>query len=690
MDYAVAIDPLIEPPALLALGLLISIVALVILLSRLRGGLIRILATGLVFLALMNPSLDIIETESVADVLLVLADQSASQSIGSRRDRTRQARESLIADASRYSDLNVAEVEIGNAEGGAGTQLMASARREVAAIGKGQIAAAILVTDGLSDDRSLALDLDVPVHVLLSGNREERDRQVMAVAAPAFAVQGEPFTVTFRIEDHRPQSMSADDVQTTITLNGEIAEVMMVPIGRDVVVRLDAPRTGSNIVLVSIPTIEGELTEANNSASFRVIGVRERLQVLMISGKPHAGQRTWRNLLKSDGAVDLVHFTILRGPGKEPRAEIEELALIEFPVRELFVDKLDDFDLVIFDRYQRFGFLDEVYFQFIARFVENGGAVLIAAGPEFAGQASLAGTDLRTILPASPTGRVLEEGFRPHVTQLGKRHPVTASLPGYDRFAQTDPVAGDWGRWFRLIEVAAEDSDILMSGADGQPLLAVRRVGDGRAALLASDQAWLWDRKVDGGGPQLELLRWLAHWMLQEPGLEEEALSADNVGATLTVRRRTLSDSAPDFEILAPDGTRREIAPRNPAPGEFEVSLADASPGLYLIRSGALKTYAAVGPEFPGEFADTVSNPPRLDIVAARTGGSLQWIADGIPELRPVRGDRQASGRGWIGFSPRNQQKVLGIERYALLLGLTASVLLLGLASLAWWREGAH
>ena len=80
-----------------------------------------------------------------------------------------------------------------------------------------------------------------------------------------------------------------------------------------------------------------------------------------------------------------------------------------------------------------------------------------------------------------------------------------------------------------------------MEGPDGRPLLVLDREGEGRVALLASDQAWLWGRGYEGGGPQLELLRRLAHWLMKEPELEEEALSATAEGQTLTITRRSLS-----------------------------------------------------------------------------------------------------------------------------------------------------
>src|SRR6516165_4368818 len=141
-------------------------------------------------------------------------------------------------------------------------------------------------------------------------------------------------------------------------------------------------------------------------------GVRENLRVLLVSGEPHAGERVWRNLLKSDAAVDLVHFTILRPPQKQDGTPIHQLSLIAF------------------DRYQHRDILQLLYYENIARYVEQGGALLVADGDDFAGQMSLSRTPLSVVLPATPTGRVLERPFKAKLSVDGAKHPVTRGLPG--------------------------------------------------------------------------------------------------------------------------------------------------------------------------------------------------------------------------------------------------------------------
>ena len=230
-----------------------------------------------------------------------------------------------------------------------------------------------------------------------------------------------------------------------------------------------------------------EITLANNRAAFTLAGVRDRLRVLLVSGEPHPGERAWRNLLKSDPAIDLVHFTILRPIEKaqNDNALESELALIEFPQDELFIEKLTEFDLVIFDRFTDRGVLNPFHFDNLARYVEGGGAVLVASGPEFAGPYSIAGQrNFSFVLPAAPQGDAIEAPFRPRISETGERHPVTAQLPERDEAleaAENGPV-NDHRPMCRVVGAdirQVEPDRQLVVELDRPALpLAAQRVGD--------------------------------------------------------------------------------------------------------------------------------------------------------------------------------------------------------------------
>jgi hypothetical protein len=384
--------------------------------------------------------------------------------------------------------------------------------------------------------------------------------------------------------------------------------------------------------------------------------------------------------------VDLVHFTILRPPGKQDGVPVSELSLIAFPVRELFIDKIDQFDLIVFDRYKRRGILPRSYFDSVRDYVENGGALMVAAGPDFASVNSIYRSGLADILPARPTARVVDEGFKPLVSDVGQRHPVTEGLETFFPGA----VEGDpgWGRWMRIIEVEETGGHTVMTGAGERPLLVLDRVGEGRVALLASDQSWLWDRGFEGGGPQLELLRRLAHWMMKEPELEEEALWVEPKGQTMTIVRRTLGDSVNDIKVTGPDGTEYTVRPEQVSPGRYQAVFEGPVTGLYRLSDGVENAVIALGPSAPREFEETLATGEIMaPVVAARRGGVFA-IGDGIPSVRTVREGRAAAGRGWLGITPRGAYLTTEVSVTSLM-PAWLMVLIVALSSIgAWLREG--
>jgi hypothetical protein len=470
-------------------------------------------------------------------------------------------------------------------------------------------------------------------------------------------------------------------VPVDIAVDGAPPQRYEVPLGREVTLPLTLPHGGRNVLQFSTPAAGGELTDRNNTALVQINGVRDRLRVLLVSGQPHAGTRTWRNLLKSDSSVDLVHFTILRPPDKQDGVPVRELSLIAFPTRELFLEKVDEFDLIIFDRYRRRGILPSVYLENIRQYVEQGGAVLLAAGPDFAGAESIYRGPFEQIIPARPTARVVEQGYRPQITELGQRHPVTAGLE--------DAFGGEWGRWLRQIEVeATPDGEVVMTGADDRPLLVLDRVGGGRVALLASDQAWLWGRGYEGGGPQLDLLRRLAHWMMKEPELEEEALSAEATGQTMRITRRTLSGTVPDVTITTPSGAEVVLPLQQVAPGRFEAVHEGEEIGLYRLANGDETTVIGLGPAAPVEFERTLATETILAPVIDATNGGAMALEGGLPAIREVRADRPAAGRGWIGITPRGAYQTVSVRQMALLPPWLVLLLAAGFLIAGWLREG--
>ncbi|MBP7334980.1 hypothetical protein [Niveispirillum sp.] len=686
----IAFAPLIPLSALLPLAVLAALIAGYGLYRRARGGWWRLAGLTVLLLALSNPSLVTEKREPIKDVAVVVIDQSPSQKIGDRTARTEKAASAVREKLSRFSDLDVRVVRAGGGADGTEveeTRLMEAMTRAVSDVPRGRLAGAILITDGQVHDVAASLPSLAdfgPVHALLTGEKDEGDRRLTIVQAPSFGIVGKDITFTIRVDD-LPGGGGDDLAGVTLRQDGQDPMMMSVPVGQEVPITLPLSHGGLNIVELTAEAGRRELTLANNRAAVVVNGVRDRLRVLLVSGEPHAGERTWRNLLKADPAVDLVHFTILRPPEKNDGTPIRELSLIAFPIRELFEMKLSEFDLIIFDRYKKRGVINNMYLANIAEYVEKGGAFLEASGPTFATPMSLYRSPIGTVLPAEPTGRVMEEPFKPTVTDLGKRHPVTAGL--------TDAAdgVGPWGRWMRQIDVTADKGSVVMSGAEGRPLLILDRVGQGRVAQLASDHFWLWSRGFEGGGPQAELLRRLAHWLMKEPELEENDLRTAVDGSRITITRRSLEPDTRPLTVTSPADLAQQVEMRDGGNGQAVGTLIASEPGIWRVTDGEKSAVAVVGAVNPPELADVRSTPEPLTPALKATGGGFYWLGgDGsqVPGIRRVRPDRDAAGSGWLGLRGNGDHVVTGVTQTPLLPGLPVLLLALGMLVLAWRREG--
>lgn len=678
MTQTIVFDPLV-PLALLIAAAVVVFAGLALALWRgLAEAWLRGLGGVVVIAALAGPNLQREERGNLNDIVMIVSDESASQKLAERAEISSTATDRLEQTLMERDGTDVVRVTVPDGQGDAGTQLLTALNDTLAELPQSRIAGAFLVSDGRLHDLERAPDMPAPLHLLMSGKSSDWDRRLSVTNAPAFAILGEPVTLTLKIEDMGAAPAGTGFAPLEISIDGGPPQRFEVPVDADIELPLTLPHGGRNVIQFTVPSADGELTDRNNTALIQMNGVRDRLRVLLVSGEPHPGGRTWRNLLKSDSSVDLVHFTILRPPEKQDGVPTSELSLIAFPTRELFLEKIEDFDLIIFDRYKRRGILPTIYLDNVVRYVQEGGAVLVAAGPDFASADSIYRSPLAEIMPAAPTARVIEQGFRPTISDLGNRHPVTAGLPDTQ----------NWGRWMRQIEVEPSAGDVIMTGVDDKPLLILNRVGEGRVSLIASDHAWLWNRGFEGGGPQLELLRRLAHWMMGEPELEEDALLAEATGQNMRIARRTLKETAAPVVVTSPDGSTTELSLSETAPGRFETQFTGAEIGLYRLNDGTHETVIGLGPAAPREFEKTIATAELLQPLIDDTRGGVARLEDGIPTIRTVREGRPAAGRGWLGITPRGAYETLNVRQTPLLPAWLVLLLASGLILAAWLREG--
>jgi hypothetical protein len=685
---SLAFAPFLPWPALAALGAVALVLALMNLGAGLRGAAVRALALAAFILALANPSISREDREMLPNVVAVVLDRSASQSLAERSSDTEAVRSALAERLKGLRDTEVRVIEAGaNGTDTDGTALFGALSNGLADVPPERIGGAILVTDGVVHDipaQAAALGFNAPVHALVTGRPDERDRRVALVEAPRFGIVGRAQTIRFRVLDQGPDMPGRAGV--VVRRDGTEVDRREIAAGEVGSVEVEIAHGGKNIIEIEAEAVPGELTDVNNRVVLAVEGIRDKMRVLLVSGEPHAGERTWRNLLKADANVELVHFTILRPPHKQDGTPINELSLIAFPTRTLFAEKISDFDLIIFDRYAQEGILPQMYFENITDYVRNGGAVLLASGPDYASEASLWGTALSDILPAEPTGGVVEEPFRPAITDLGRRHPVSRDLPGS---ASSPP---GWSEWYRVIETTPRSGTTVMSGARGQALLVLSRQEKGRVAMLLSDHAWLWARGYQGGGPHVDMLRRLSHWLMKEPDLEEEALRASSQGRDLIVERQTMADSVAPVTVTGPTGRSSTLTLTQAEPGLWRGTVSTDAMGLWRVTDGTLTALANIGPANPREYQDVVSTTERLAPLARETKASSRRIATqsglSIPRVLAVSGGSSYAGEGWIGVKQADVSVVRGVAVLPLFAGLLGLALLLGVLAATWAREG--
>ncbi|MEM1396582.1 MAG: hypothetical protein AAGH38_03930 [Pseudomonadota bacterium] len=659
----IVFSPIIPVPLLVAFFCVTTVATVFFALRRAstRGtiaALLRLAAAALLVVVVLDPQIRRVERQPLGEVAIVLTDRTGSQELGNRATTTETAREALLQSLQGIENLEIVEAE---ATGTDETRIGAALAPVVGATPREQLAGVFVVTDGQSADQidPSILPEEAPLHVLFTGAADEKDRKLTMTDAPRYGIVKQPVTVGFRIDDLGPDGTqlpsSTDGIEVVLRVNGEEAIRQRVPVNTEIQFAAPLNRPGETIIELEAEGLEGELTPRNNGAVLRIQAVRDRLRVLLVSGEPHPGERVWRNLLKSDPAIDLVHFTILRPAEKQARDGVldqRELALIEFPYDELFIEKLSEFDLLIFDRYTYRGVLNAFHFENIARYVERGGAVLVSSGPEFFGPFSLAARrNFSYILPVTPTGPVVKAPYRPTVTDLGNRHPVTEALSD----------EGSWGRWLRTQPSESRSGQIVMSDENDNPLLVFDRVGEGRVGMLLSDHVWLWARGFDGGGPHAELLRRVSHWLMKEPALEEERLELIGRNNELIIRKRTLRSSPDETTITQPDDTEVVVELTEVSPGVFEGRLEDAARGLYSGRSGDAFAVGEVGLAAPPEFQDVIMDRRPLEqSVGVAKGGTFTIDQTGSPDIRLVRpGASRSAGDNWAGITDRNANRIV-------------------------------
>ena len=688
----IAFDPLLSIGWIIALGILMFIAALAAGIGRLRSYFLRLLAGLFIVLALVNPQTVIEDREPLQDAVLVIKDESESMQLGGREDASNKAYTSLLEQLKADPTLEVNTAII--RPDSDGTRLTSSLIDGLGNMPANRLAGVIAITDGQIHDLPAnpegLLPEGVPFHSVIIGEENARDRRISAIVAPRYGLVGEQAEFELRVDD---PGHNGERAQIEIKLNGVTKARFPATIGNRISIPIEIERRGSNTVELTVKPVDGELTLNNNVFVAEISGIRDRMRVLLVTGEPHNGGRSWRNLLKSDPAVDLVQFTILTNPRvKNTNARQSELSLIAFPTRQLFEEKLTEFDLIIFDHFKRrfqpsrsgrsTPILSPYYLQNVSQYVEDGGALLVATGPAFAADESIYRSPLAAVLPSRPTGETTNEAFKPELNAKGRRHPITASFSGKDDKT--------WGKWFRIIDNKPISGNVLMEGPDAAPLLVIDKIGKGRVAMLMSDQAWLWSKGFDGGGPYSEMFRRTAHWLMGEPDLDAEKLTATAENGLLAIERRTLEDRNQKVTVKKPDGTSERVTLSKTADGIYRGSVKSAGQGAYRLESGDVSTITAIGTLNPKEYAQLQPTTDILSSLSSNTGGSQHPIglSGKSPEIRRVKAGRKLSNPNALSLVAHEDYTVRASKRSPLAPGWLFFILALLCLLGAWRREG--
>nr|WP_321984341.1 VWA domain-containing protein [uncultured Lichenicoccus sp.] len=713
---SVGFSPLLPMPVLLGLGAVCVLVLAIGFALRAGGTIWRLLGFAVLFGWLAGPHLVRATWQALPETALLVLDRTGSMTVGRRTAIADAATARLREAANRLPGIALRTVVVPAAVpgSGGGTRLFSALARAESDIPAGQLAGVIALTDGQVHDvpsepaaTGARGKPPVPFHALIVASGEQADRRLRVLSAPPYAIIGHDATLRVQVEDLGPEPQPGAHATLSLRRDGEAPLTREVQVGVPQDITLPVTHPGPMLVQLTSSPLPGEVSTLNNQAVVQINGVRDRLRVLLVSGAPNQGERVWRRLLKADPAVDLVHFTILRPPDKDDTTPLNELALIAFPTRELFQEKIDSFDLIILDGFENRGILPLAYLQNIADFVRGGGGLLLTAGPEFIGRGSLQDTPLGDILPVhvSEEGGLLQQRFQPAPTALGRRHPVTADLPQMPPLPGSSAPGGaagadpGWGPWFRALRADQSHGEVLLDSPDGaggvSPLLVLDHVDRGRVAVLLSDQIWLWSRGEAGGGPQAELLRRIAHWLMKEPDLEEEQMLARVEQGHLLVTRRSIDEQAArTVQVMAPDGSRSGLRLKDGRAGMLRGRLEQATaPGIWEVTDGMRHAYAASQPDDPEEIADLRATATKLAPVAARSGGATAWLGDDpahvqVPELRLVTAGATAHGSGWIGLARTGAHVVTGTRIDPLLPPWVVLAVLVALLFAAWRREG--
>jgi len=613
----------------------------------------RIFILILLIILILNPSINKDKKEYYKDIVLLVSDKSLSISETNKTEEVLNIKKKIINKIQNFSDIEIRNIEISNKnfpieKNDQGTFIIRQIKQEINSLNKKRIAGIIVITDGqIFDKPKIESALSkIPLHFIIAGSKNEKDRVIITEGIPNYAIIGEKIKFSLKIDSW----IDDNKIATDVFLDGKnIFNENLIP-NKFHEIEVPIYHSGKNILEIRISQSQNELTFFNNKKIREINGIHDKLRVMLISGEPNMGLRSWRNILNSDPSIELIHFTILRPPSKRDFTPVKELSLIPFPTQELFAADISKFSLIIFDQYSLQGVLPEKYMNNITEFVLKGGALLDIAGSNHTSQNNIINSPIKKILPSKSEGKNFVEAFTPKLTEIGKRHPITNNLDqNYE--------VNRWGEWYRHIKTKKIFGKTLLEN-DNYPIMIVGTIGKGRVAQILSDQSWIWIKSNQNKGPLISLLRNTIHWLLKNPELEEDFFTFSKEKNLIKLRLNTLNDQDAAAKIYHPTGKVTNLLLKNNARGQLTGSFLYSERGKYKIIANYKEKVFYPDSKDIIELERVLSSDKKLkEFVKLNNNISLYWADEKIPEITKIYNNNNIFGKNWIGIIERKIRK---------------------------------
>ena len=649
--------------------------------------------TFLAFLVfILNPQINKKHVEHHKDIVIVVSDltqsiietRKAKEVESIRKDISSQLKEIGNIEQINIKLNNNKKIEQNNANK-IETSLFKEVNKVINSLNIERLSGIIIITDGQIHDfhNYNKLLSKTPIHYILVGNKKEKDRILKTTNVPKFAVLGKKYEISINIKDNTEKK----NLKTDFYLNEQLVSTKYLSQNKTYKILLPELSIGKNILEIKTEESNIEISKLNNYQTHEIVGIQDKLKVMLISGEPNMGLRNLRNILNSDPNIELLHFTILRPPTKRDLTPVKELSLIPFPTQELFAADISKFNLIIFDQYGLQGILPPKYLDNISKFVLSGGALLDIVGKKHLTKDSLINSPIKQILPTIPLENISNKMFKPELTKVGKLHPITNKLKNN---YQEKP----WGEWTNYTRSQLTSGKVLLHHKS-DPLLAVDYVGKGRVVQILSSDSWVWQKSLDNKGPLIELIRNIIQWLLKNPKLEENFINLNTENNIIKIKLNSISSGDISAKIVTPSKEAIKLKLKDTGNGIFEGEFTSLERGKFQIIWKDKTKYFIIDDMNNKEVKEITSTDYKIKSFVEKNNTftknfNIVWKNQSTLKVLKIYNNKILGGKNWIGIVEKKVPKIYENSKQKLFNWYTIFMFLVFLVFLSWYKEGRN